>query len=334
MTYEDISRVLDARSATILFGASEAKGARKEYRRLARLVHPDMFTKNAEKERAAQAFARLNLLWESMSTTNGGPTKSNTVKTRRHEYVIEGEVGTDDIFTTFAASYDAGYEHCLIAVAKDPQDNDLASARSDALRKLKNAPDSYSMYYPDLVESFRYRQAGIDHPACAEKVPEGFRPLTDVLKAYPQGIDGKDVAWMFRRMLVALGNAHDLGLIHSAPFLEAFLIHPQMHGVILTGWQYSVPTGESLKAVPSSHKSAYPPSALSKEPVDYRLDIKISANAACELLKNDQPSQLRAFFKGCQVASPPVASVLLAEFDELLERLYGKRSFHEFVLPE
>jgi hypothetical protein len=56
-----------------------------------------------------------------------------------------------------------------------------------------------------------------------------------------------------------------------------------------------------------------------------------------ELMGGRQPARIAAFAAGCMLANPsrrpPDAWRLLAELDELLERLYGPRAFRPFALP-
>ena len=44
----------------------------------------------------------------------------------------------------------------------------------------------------------------------------GYVSLAEVLRAYPSGLAPADAAWMFNRMLTALGIAHSLGIVHGA----------------------------------------------------------------------------------------------------------------------
>lgn len=333
MGLREIDLVLAATSASVLFGSTEEKTAKKEYKRLVREVHPDTLAEgDLNKSRAEAAFNRLTLFWNSIKS--GKTNTSSIVRTRKHEYVIAALTSEDDVLARFAATYDAGHEACTLVVAKSVHDADLVSAYTTSVRKLRETPENYRMYFPQLIETFRYRQTDGDHSALTVKPLDGFYTLRQVKERYPDGIGGRDVAWMFRRMLVALGNAHDLDLVHGAPTLDAFYIHPEMHGLVLDGWHYSVPSGNSLVAVPAASKSLYPVYALDKEPVDYRLDLVIASKVANELLSSTEPQALRAFFKGCQVTSPPRAAYLLAEFDDLLERLYGKRTFHPFTMSK
>ncbi|MGH3238625.1 MAG: adenylosuccinate synthetase, partial [Streptosporangiaceae bacterium] len=48
----------------------------------------------------------------------------------------------------------------------------------------------------------------------------GFRSLAEVRAAFPAGIDPRDAAWMWRRLLVAAGAAHRAGVIHGAVLFD------------------------------------------------------------------------------------------------------------------
>jgi hypothetical protein len=56
-----------------------------------------------------------------------------------------------------------------------------------------------------------------------------------------------------------------------------------------------------------------------------------------ELIGGRAPARMAAFARGCLLASPgrrpQDAWRLLAELDEMLERLYGSRKFRPFAMP-
>ena len=335
-TTDLLSEVLGASSLSELPEAA-GKKPKRVFLIYARQIHPDLFLDADEKAKATKAFAHLTRL-RDLGSGKTSPTAAakNKIKTKRHEYQLKDVVAETDTFLKYHVEYDAGHAYAQMAILKNPKDSDLADAHVSALKQLNDVPDKYSIYFPDLVESFRYRDASsTDRTVVVTHGNEvGFRPMSDILKVYPDGISGRDVAWMFRRMLVAIGNAHDVGLVNGAPTLDAFLIHDAMHGIILTDWEYSVEKGQPLKAVPSEYRWAYPESVFKKEPATYALDIYVVSKMAEKLLAKTEPKQLTAFFKGCRLANVPTAPKLLAEFDALLDRLYGKRTFHEFTLEK
>lgn len=328
-----LDQILSAHTCTELFGNGNLDSMRINYRRLARQSHPDMFTNSRDKEKAQKAFVHLTNLWEEKEKSKA--PKSSQIITKKHTYDLGSKCHEDDVFVAYKATYDAGYENCELWITRNPQDNDLAHAAGMALKKLnKEVPDNFKAFFPEFVELFKYRQAGADRSTIAQKIPAGFYSLAEVKEAYPQGIHGRDVAWMFKRMLVAIGNTHDTGLVHGGISDEAFLIHPEMHGLVLRNWQYSVEANEPLTAIDASVRNSYPQSVFDKKPQDYRLDVSMAARLAKGLLHADAPRQLGIFFTGCMMASVPHPADLLMEFDDLLLRIYGTPKFHQFAMPE
>ncbi|MBC9706058.1 MAG: hypothetical protein H9W81_14000 [Enterococcus sp.] len=331
---EDCEQVLKATTPSELFGTNE-KRSKIIYRRLARAVHPDLYP-DAEKKLASEAFVKLSEYWERYQNPRGNGSKApkeGVIATSKHEYVLGNLFSEKGIYSRYEATCDAGHESVQVLITKEAVDNDLTTTYTEALKNLDKVPERYRAFYPKLVESFRYRTSdNIDHSALVQQIPAGFVPMSRILEVYPQGIDGRDVAWIFKRVLTALGNAHDLSLVHGAATLDSFLILPEQHGIILSEWQYSVETGGVMKAIQGEYEKDYPETVFSKEPVDYRLDLQLAAKSAQRLLRPNAPRQFNAFFKACMSTKNFSAVELLREFDILLERLYGKPSFHPFTL--
>ncbi|ONH60892.1 hypothetical protein CcI49_09960 [Frankia sp. CcI49] len=136
----------------------------------------------------------------------------------------------------------------FLKVPRSAADNDLMEREAAALTRLARAGDRrFAAYAPRLVESFLHTPAtgGGQCSAPRRRVNvlerlDGFQPLTRVHAAYPQGVDPRDAAWMWRRLLVALGYAHRAGVLHGAVVPDHVLIHPEKHGLVLVDWCYSV----------------------------------------------------------------------------------------------
>lgn len=336
----DLDMVMDALDARSLFGTNE-KRAKIIYRRLMRSVHPDMVDSTAT-ARANAAFARLNTLWDQWSaahSTNGSqantapPPTSDVISTALHDYHVVGKVSGDPFFSRTEVTYAQGKETASVLIVAHPSNSDLAQHHADTLTYLhQSAPAEFLGFYPQVIETFEHRDGSATRLGIVQTRTAGFVPFSKILSVYPDGIDGRDVAWIFRRMLVAVGNAHDVGRIHGAVSMDSFSIHPEEHGVILSDWQYSVESGQSLRAVPQGLKDKYPDSVLSKGTVTANLDINFCGKIASELLDQNGPQKMRDFFNVCQRQQSLPASVLLAEFDRLLYGLYGEPRFHPFTL--
>lgn len=335
----EMEQILEAANGTELFGKNE-KRAKITYRRLARSVHPDMFLDQSDKDKAQKAFQKLSVLWEAYSRGNGNATahadpgvKTNIVKTSKREYRVDGEIKADPFFTRLEASYDDGHEKATILIVANPKNEDLAENHIRAIRKITaDVDERYKGFYPEIIEVFQHVEGGVSRRGLVQTHHDGLVPFTKILERYPDGISGRDVAWIFRRMLVAVGNAHDVGLVNGGVTMDSLFIQPEDHGVVLNDWQYSVATGETLKAVPQAWKADYREKYLKKEPVTHSLDINLCATVADRLLAADQPKRMRNFFKVCMKERTLTAQVLLREFDLVLKDIYGAPKFHPFTL--
>jgi hypothetical protein len=302
-------------------------GAARRYRRLARLVHPDA---NPSDARAGAAFARLTDLWQRRQGRRPGSGSGYGVLMAR-----------GDIANLYATA------DGLLKIARDPADNDLMRREAAALRQLAGVEDRFRAYFPRLTRAERHTDPGTGRARRANVLArlDGFRTLAEAGVAFPGGVDPRDAAWMWRRLLVAAGASARAGVIHGAVLPEHVLIHPGQHGLVLIDWCYSVrvpgpnstaPSGR-LRAVPGGYRSWYPPEVLAGRPAGPDLDIWLATQCMTELTGPRLPGPLAAFARGCQLTSPSYrpadAWALLAELDDLLGRLYGPRRFRPFAMP-
>ncbi|TDC61739.1 molecular chaperone DnaJ [Actinomadura sp. GC306] len=330
-----LARLGRARVPADLFGEDAAEAARR-YRRLARLVHPD-----ATGGRTRDAFLKLNELWRGY---NGG--NATVIRTRRHAYRLTGDPVGGDLAELYPARPEDG-PPVVLKMPRDPGDSDLVEREAVALRRLVQDGDGrFLPYVPRLVESFRHRDGstGRERRVNAIAALDGFHSLAAVAKAYPGGVDPRDAAWMWRRLLVALGFAHRAGVLHGAVLPDHVMIHPAEHGLVLVDWCYSVPGGHAaagpsgrVPAMVDRYADLYPAEVPGRRPASPATDIHMATRCITGLMGDKAPKAMRSFARGCTLPAqhrrPSDAWRLLAELDELLEKLYGPRRFRPFHLP-
>mgnify|MGYP004491256709 CR=1 FL=1 len=291
---------------------------RTPYKTLLKIVHPDVVPpeQRAAATRAAAKLTRLH-------------GREGTLTTRRGSYRLGGVVARGDLADLTALDDDK-----LLKLARRPADNDLVRAEATALATLDRDGDPrHRAYAPRLIERFVHEDgAGVRREALVLERLDGFVPLTGMAGR----LDPRDVAWMWRRLLTGLGWAHRAGLVHGAVLPEHVLIHPEQHGVALVDWCYSVAPGEPIRAIVARYRAAYPSEVVSKRPATAATDIHLATGLMLSLIK-DPPAAMRRFAAGCRFDAPRMrpqdAWQLLAEFDELLEDLYGPRKFRHFTVP-
>lgn len=325
-----LEQVESAKTPGDLF--TDADKARSTYRRLARMLHPD---RNPDDIRATSAMARLSELWAQYNGRTTTPTTAATVySTKRRDYVLGNLVRRGPISNIYTVLYEDS--HGELKMPRDPAHNEMIVTEIKALKTLnEDVPGRYRMFHPTTVDSFSHRDgaSGKTRRALITEPYDGFVTLREVREAYPKGIDPRHVAWIGRRLWIAIDTAHVAGLVHAAVFPEHVLIHPAMHGVVLADWGYSREKGEKLtSAMPRYLKDGWYGTNYDK-PLDHRLDVRQAAYTLDSLLGVQEARPFRAFFNGCRVASTPTAGELYEEFEELLTRVYGKRKYVPFSMP-
>lgn len=340
----DTAATLIAGAATPedLFGpagpGADRWAARREYRRLARLCHPDSHA-GARHHPAGATFATLARRWQEWQSAHAG-TPAAPAQTFVGDYVLGDLVGRTDVADLHAGHLaTAPHRFLVVKVVRRPSDSDLLANEARMLRHVTAAAHTqWHPYLPNLVEAFRFADPDGNRRRVNVFTPlDGFVSLADVAGAYPAGVDGRDVAWMWRRLLVALGVAHRAGVVHGAVLPDQVLIHPADHGLVLSDWCYAVPAGEPLRAMVAKHRHRYPREVEAKEPATPATDIALAAATIAALVGDGAPAPIRRFLMGCTLPKtanrPDDAWRLLGELDELLQRLYGPRRYRPFTLP-
>ncbi|SFF56079.1 hypothetical protein SAMN05216251_11913 [Actinacidiphila alni] len=337
---DDAIRTFDAALAALDadFPADPHEAVR-HFRRLARLLHPDAAPPGRAAE-AAAAFARLSARRRG---ADGGHTDHGrvTVTTARRSYVLGDVLATGDLAVLRAAHYDEDGDRraAVLKIPLRPRDNDLLEHEADVLGRLDTVAERrHRAYAPRLIESFRHRDTdGVERRVNAFAPLTGFHSLAEVAAAHPDGLDPRDAAWMWRRLLTALGWAHRARLVHGAVFPEHILVHPELHGLVLVDWCYATAVGTHVPLLVDRHQDAYPPEVPARRPATPATDIHLAAHCLRTLMGERAPGPMRAFLRACvlpsQAARPQDAWQLLADLDGLLERLYGPRTFRPFAMP-
>ncbi|MFK3983415.1 molecular chaperone DnaJ [Micromonospora sp. NPDC050397] len=331
MTFDEaVTLVRAARTPGDLFGDGQDAVT---YRRMARLLHPDA-APAGRTATATAVFALLADLW-ARHQGRGGPG----LRTRRHQYMIGERFATGDLANLYRVRYDN--RDALLKLPRQPAQNDLLEREAVALDTLRRLGDpQHRAYAPELVESFRHEDpdTGVRRTANVLAHSPGLVPLTEVRRAYPGGLDPRDAAWIWRRLLVALGWAHRAGVVHGAVLPEHVLIEPEQHGVVLVDWCYSVGgDGGSVPALVARYRDWYPPEVGRRGPATPATDIHLASRCVDWLIGSRADAALTRFIRGCTLANPrrrpQDAWRLLGELDELLERRYGPRRFRRLLLP-
>lgn len=325
LTWDDVIAVIEkAEGATALFGADPAR-AHRRYRELAAALHPD---RNPGNERSHRAVVTLNRLYDDWKRprhlTVATATSSYTLTRPPHAV---GSIAT--IYRTTGP--------CLVKLVRNPVFNTLLHAEWAALRALDDLTERHRWlrpYFPRLIDTSGPVARGDHAFTVLDPLVDGFTTLAEIRKAFPGGLYGRDYAWMHRRLLRAVAGAHRAGIVHGHLTADNVLVQPEQHGIVLVGWSFAVGDGELPVAVDNAVN--YPPEVHKGQPMTTATDVHMLHTMMADLLAPGEKRQ-RTFATWCTQDSPaqrPAAADLLDEYDQLLDELYGPRTFRPFTLPE
>ena len=367
-------KILDAKCPEDVFGLQLAGDklviVKAVYKQIVQVVHPDHNSDQADLAR--DVFVRLTSLRQEaehkVKAGTYGDSKASpppasalpqdpievTVKGRK--FTVAEVIYTGDVCDLYRCTFDTLFdidnfttkEEGLFKVSHNMSNNDLVENEAKVLAHLYPADAKDERFYRYLTkphESFMLKGT-TNRRVNVLTWAKDHRPLTDVLKTYPTGIDFRDMVWMYKRALVAIGFAHENGVVHGAVLPPHILINTQNHGAKLVDWCYAVQGEGQVKAISPAYKDYYPPEIFEKKNVTPATDIYMAAKCAVAVLggnvKTNQmpdsvPMSVQAFLKASLILAPnkrpQQAWDLHQSFEELLSRTVGKRKFRPFNLP-
>ncbi|WP_100514148.1 protein kinase family protein [Mycobacteroides abscessus] len=345
-----IALIQNAPGPTDVFGPhsdnpADIRAAKRTFRIYANAVHPDRARATGiSAPAAAAAFARLTELhgqWQHVKPNREGEKAAKakmTITSAADVYTLGACIARGAIANIYRA-HNRAAEVVAVKIPRAVASSSFLDNEQQALGMITTfcaVPENnwLTPYYPKLLDTATHRSAAGENRTVnvlSDLSPrQGFVTLAEVKDAIPEGLDGRDWAWIFRRLLRAVSGAHLMGLVHGAILPDNILIHPEGHGVVLAGWSFTTTAGLPVKGKVHSRKDFYPPDADTE--ASSATDVYMAAAVMQSMLKPNEHAQLR-FARGCMQNAPrlrPSAVSLMGEYDDLLESLYGKRTFRRF----
>jgi hypothetical protein len=331
------------------------------------LIHPDQ---NPNLEDAGQHMARLvalrmeadALLREGTYGTHRKAVIDATLRSPAGVYKVIDEFREGEVADLFVAE-NAG-KRCLLKVVREPGDNDLLDVEARTLTELHRSADAkapvFRKYLPQLLDSFVIIEGGrvrrrvnvldvaepqveylrIHKQKKGIDAPTAYYSLAEIRDAYPNGIDTRDAAWMLRRVFEGIGWVHSVGYVHGAMLPEHVLVHPLEHGGRLIDWTCAVRAGQRLTTISTTHKALYPAGVFRREPATPALDVQLIGTCGKLLLSDssgalnaDVPREMVTFLDACVNGRVASGWDAYRTFDDVLQKLYGKRAYRAFEMP-
>lgn len=334
-----VAKLSQARCPEDVFGPVD--DVQDTFRQLSKLLHPDTGG-------SAEAFTLL-AGWHEKARKKiaagryGDPhaMESIVLQTKTAKYVLDRRLPSDDVCSAYSG-LDGSGNPVAVKIVRNFKNNDLLLNERDALRVIrsdKRAVESKLLtHIPNLTDSFEVN-TGTRRRANVFEVRSGFYSLSDVLARKPSGLDLRDAAWMFNRMLGALTAAHGAGIVHASVTPDSFLIHPERHNGVLVDWTKSVRRNGVVKAISSKWKEFCPSEVIAKKKtVDASTDIHMASKCLEFLLGpvgDTIPLAVRGLIRSCQIAQNRRVSsthALYQDFAKILAGLYGPPKFRPFTL--
>ncbi len=285
-----------------------------------------------------------------------------TLKVGGRVFRVLNRVGIGSLCVVYRCRFARGGREAegVLKVARDARANAFLVNEAAVLRHLHGADraGAFAPFLPRVEASFAVDDGDADvadgggpRQANALGVDDEIRSidelytLGEVRGHYPHGVDPRDAAWVWRRLLAVLGFVHEAGVVHGAVLPAHVLIEPRGHRLVLVGWCSATRGGDGDGGGPELITGGY--GAWYRRHVEVSrapapgLDIGLGARCVIELLGGDPvraefPASvdpaLQRYWRRC-LEGGAGARALLRDFDRLIEVLWGPRRFREFRLP-
>jgi hypothetical protein len=169
-----------------------------QYCRMAKLCHPDLFPPGAEQDKATKVFRRLTELRDAAMQA----ATPRVVHSPTRQYGLVKQLAAGDLADVHLAVAD-GVRY-VVKITRPAGGNPLMAAEARHLKLLTTrcGDRRYREYLPNLVETFAAPGTGGDRQANVFVYREGFYTLEELRRKHTAGLDGRHLAWIFKRMLI------------------------------------------------------------------------------------------------------------------------------------
>jgi hypothetical protein len=360
LTYEDIFGNFTGSEEDML------RHVKTNYKMLAKAVYPD--THPTEKALADEVFSligtwytrALELIkegkWGQKVAIHGREQITIVGKTENGyaEYVRQRTLCAGDM-----ADIHWGYEKgfmtpILIKACRHSADNDFLKAErtnTDIVRKKMETHDGkiWQQCIPKVFDSFLLTEGSLKRRINIQDAFLGYLNLNEVHNLMPQGLDGRTIVWMWKRMVVLLDWTYRSGIIHGAVLPCHIMFYPdndgsttrdiRKHSIRLVDWCYSIEhkTRTRLSAWVPAYQRLYAPEIVAKKPLDHSTDLYMGAMTMLEMCDKTVPKEItdsiRRWVEKNPKQRPAQTMQYFQEFLGIQKAIYGAPQWHDFNVP-
>lgn len=257
------------------------------------------------------------------------------------EIVVHDLLAHGDLCNLYRCDLTGRGTRGVFKIARSARANAHVTREAATLLRLSQADTErrFLPFLPQLAGSLHYRQDESE-PARAANVltwfdgiaqPDELFSLEQVRTEYPQGIDERDMAWMWRRLLTILGFVHRQNVAHGVVTPDHVLIEPRGHKLVLIGWSAAIPFGLTPHLFPLRWRDWIPSSGTAARGSSAATDLGCAARTVSYLLGGGVEPAISRHLE--RAAESHDAWKLLEDFDKLIEALWGPRQFRAFAMP-
>jgi serine/threonine protein kinase len=341
------------------------------YKKLAKSLHPDFYRGDPAAEKLAIELFKLleQMKAEALQAIKKGlygkhERFSWKIPVLVGKYVVETPLTAGDIADFYTASMESSVKRSnyLLKIARSPNDNDLLSAEKNVLEKIRAKMKSHNskdwpQTIPEIYESFLMDDGKRKRRVNVMKPFDGFYTAKEIRERTPEGLDGRTIAWMWKRLLVLLEWVNKAGFVHGAVLPPHVMFYPdndgfstrdiRKHSIRLVDWCYAVDfkNRTRLSAWIPEYKDFYAPEILGKTKLGGYTDLYMGAQTMMYLLGNTPgskkfdvkaPAKILDSINRCRRPKPEDRPQSIGkyfdEFSEILKKEYGSPKYHDFVL--
>jgi hypothetical protein len=278
----------------------------------------------------------------------------------RRTFVVHERIGVGAICSIYRCRFKAGFGEVegVFKIARDARNNAYVAREAEVLRRLQgvDAAKRFGAFLPAVEAVVGVADAGAVAPrqGVVLRMHEEIRSPADELytlaevKDYHEGgLEGRDVAWIWRRLLSVLGFAHSVDVIHGAVLPMHVMIEPREHKLVLIDWCCAVEQAKEatrpVTVLNAGYVEWYKRQGATRQRPTVALDVGLGARCMIELLGGDpvkgecpagvEPGLARHLQRCLGGATGVDAWKLLNDFDRLIEVMWGKREFRALAVP-
>ncbi|MCA9802258.1 MAG: hypothetical protein KC777_09740 [Cyanobacteria bacterium HKST-UBA02] len=292
-------QILSVTEPESLFSFCEVT-ARKEYRQLIRLWHPDSSGNRTDTGRVINHLATLYR--QAIAVRKAGTWREpvdkveSEVTGRRRFLLTDGSIREFDYLRSrpfeggrmFIAEHGVCFEI-------DREFEDLYRQAVKRIFSLSFADREMALQIgpclPEILDSFVARTGPV---LIVRKTPDQLL-LADVLEHFGGSIKPVEhLGWILNVLYNIACYLQWSGITHNAIATDTLFVSPMRHtGMLLGGWWYSAPLKERLLALPSRCLDFAPPDIVARKRADIRLDLESIKATGRELLGDRSGARLQ-----------------------------------------